>query len=117
MYMNPNNGPSTRSARKSPRMAGERSLQGRVVHLDVDQACLEIEDERSIDRLRVGLRGARFAGLTDLSGDGQIDARDIFPGDRLRIRARTTQSGLLARRVEMLSSPGPAGGLRRLWPV
>lgn len=117
MYMNPNNGPTTRSARRSPRVAGERSLQGRIVGLDASGGLLELEDERAGRRWSVDLSRARFSGVSDCSGDGLVGIHDLFPGDRLRIRARSGEEPISARRVEMLSRPGPVGGLRQLWPV
>ena len=102
--------------RKANRRTGQREqIFGRITAIDVMTNRLELEDERHSRTIWLDLRGARMRDLVDSDGDGERSIGDLFPGDRLKIRAVHVHDGSIrVHSLWRLGNQGPAGGLRPL---
>lgn len=101
-----------RTDRKSRR---REEIIGRVTSLDAARGRLEIADERNPRRVWIELRGTRMRDLVDSDGDGSKSIRDLFPGDRLKLKVvNGPTGGLRAQSLWRLGRQGPTGGLKPL---
>lgn len=90
---------------------------------------MELDARRRSLTVRIAASGRPLAGekeelLIDASsariragdgdGDGRPNLTDLFPGDKVRVTL-DRGSPPTARRVDLISTAGPRGGLRRLW--
>lgn len=111
---NPNHGPRNRSERRSRARSENLEIVGRIVELDLDRKTAHLEDERKNQRWRLDLSSSRFYNLSDANGDGKYSIADLFPGDRVRVRAYQWGKSFKARTLWRIGSPPPPGGLRKI---
>lgn len=107
-----------RSTSQTKRKKSSRETQeifGRLTALDPGRGRIEIEDERSPRRVWLDMKRARLRNLSDGDGDGRPSLTDLFPGDRVRVRAVLGSGGSMKAKVLWRLGPqGPAGGLSPL---